>query len=217
MKLQIESLFPSFDAMQSMHGSKNLHAIYGAGCTKGPDLVMVFMNPTAKNIASSKGWVGIHAPWLGTKNVWKVLFGIGRLSESTFSKIQKFEPYEWAKNFCEQVYTELARNKVYITNLSKTTQLDARHLSDGHYAKYLELLKKEIEVIKPKKIVAFGNQVSSVLLGRQVKVSDFEGGFGLLILPSGKEIKVYPVYYPVGQGTRNMRKSIDSILEILKK
>lgn len=41
-----------------------------------------------------------------------------------------------------------------------------------------------------------------------------EDGFGFLDLTNGKRVKVYPVYYPVGQGMRNMRKSINLIKKI---
>lgn len=215
MKLQIESLFSSFNNLQRLHGDKNLSAIYGAGCIRNPDLMMVFMNPTAKNISASKDWAGIHAPWLGTKNIWRIFTEIGRLSKITYLKTQKFKASGWTEKFCEQLYSDISKNKVYITNFSKTTQADARHLPNKHYREYLDLLKKEIEKVKPKKILSFGNQISSILLSRQVKVSEFEANFELLILPGDKKVEIYPVYYPVGQGMRNMQKSISLIKKIM--
>lgn len=88
-------------------------------------------------------------------DLWKVIFKIGRLSKDTFLKTQEMKVDEWTEKFCRQIYSEIGRNRVYITNLSKSTQLDARHLPDKHYRKYLELLKKEIEIIKPRKIIFF--------------------------------------------------------------
>ena len=36
---------------------------------------------------------------------------------------------------------------------------------------YLDLLKQEIEIIKPKVVVLFGNQVSSIVLNKKISVS----------------------------------------------
>ena len=36
-----------------------------------------------------------------------------------------------------------------------------------------DLLYKEIEIIKPKKIIVFGNQVSSIFLNKKISVSEW--------------------------------------------
>jgi len=50
-------------------GSKNLCSIYGGGCNISPKFCFVFINPTARNIATQKSWNGIKTPWLETKQV----------------------------------------------------------------------------------------------------------------------------------------------------
>ena len=66
---------------------------------------------------------------------------------------------------------ELKKHKYFITNLGKCTQVDARELPDSIYKEYLCLLEKEIEIINPKVVILFGNQVSSVLLNEKISVS----------------------------------------------
>jgi len=54
-----------------------LNAIYGAGKIENLKVLLVFMNPTAKNISAGKDWKGLKAPWLGTKHVWRLLSTLG--------------------------------------------------------------------------------------------------------------------------------------------
>ena len=82
----------------------------------------------------------------------------------------------------------------------------------GVYQQYLDLLYQEIGLIHPEKIVTFGNQVSSIVLKQNICVSKCRGKeFRLEI--AGKVYAVYPTYYPVGNGMRNM----DLVVEDLKK
>ena len=73
--------------------------------------------------------------WKGTKNIWKLFYKVDLLSEETFNKIQEKKPKEWDYEFCNYVYKEIEKNKLFITNLGKCTQIDVRPLPD-------EVLKK---------------------------------------------------------------------------
>ena len=74
---------------------------------------------------------------------------------------------------------------------------------------------REILLINPKKIITFGNQVSSILLGKPVKVGNYDKkSSGELLRINDKKFFVYPTYYPVGQGIRNMNLAISRIEEI---
>ncbi|MEK6862413.1 MAG: hypothetical protein AABY07_10715, partial [Nanoarchaeota archaeon] len=103
-----------------------------------------------------------------------------------------------------------------VTNLAKCTQSDASHLSNAVFEGYKDLMLKEIELLAPKVIIAFGNQVSSILLNKNINVSKYRKQSEVLDI-NGKEYKVYPVFYPVGQGMRNISKSIEDIRHILKR
>lgn len=212
--MQIEILHKKVDELQSIYGDKKLNAIYGAGCIKNPEVMFIFMNPTGKNVSACKSWQGIRAPWLGTKNIWEMFFACNIISEETIKKIRNYKPSDWTVNFSSQIYKELAHNKIYVTNLAKCTQADARPLKNNIFKKYLEIIYDEILAINPKRIVTFGNQVSSILLGKNISVSNYAKQKEVLPI-NKKTFDVYPVYYPVGQGQRNMPLAIKRIKIIL--
>ena len=104
---------------------------------------------------------------------------------------------------------------MFITNLGKCTQIDARPLPDEVLKKYLDLLFKEINIIKPKIIITFGNQVSSIILNKKICVSENRKKCHKIQI-NKNEYKVYPVYYPVGNGIFNIDKSIEDIKWIIE-
>lgn len=215
--MQIRRLHKKVDRLQLIHGAKKLKPIYGAGCIGNAKIMLIFMNPTARNVSCRAGWRGIRAPWLGTKNIWKLLFRFGYLSDKNFQLTQELKPTGWSKNFAQQVYRELAHNKIYVTNLAKCTQSDARSLKDDIFKQYLEILCEEILQINPQRVITFGNQVSSILLHKSIKVSQYKGAQKEILNLKNRKFDVYPVYYPVGQGMRNMPlaiKRIDKIIHI---
>jgi len=173
--LQLPQLFPIFDKLQTKYGEKTLAPVYGAGCIKKPKILFLFMNPTGRNISAQKDRKGLRAAWLGTKNIWKLFLAVGVISKLAFTSIQNYKPNQWTTKFCQQVYQELSQNKIYVTNLAKCTQIDARPLHNDIFRAYLEAIEKEIALVQPRHIVSFGNQVSSLLLRKNIKVSDYQG------------------------------------------
>ena len=113
------------------------------------------------------------------------------------------------------MFKEIEKNKLFITNLGKCTQIDARPLPDEVLKKYLDLLFKEINIIKPKIIITFGNQVSSIILNKKISVSENRKKCHKIQI-NKNEYKVYPVYYPVGNGIFNIDKSIEDIKWIIE-
>lgn len=212
--MKISDLNKEYDRLQMKYGAKELNSIYNGGCVNNPDICFVFMNPTGKNIASAKTWTGRRLPWLGTKNIWKLFYNVNLISEDTFKKIHEKKPKDWDYDFCDYLYNEIEKNKIFITNLGKCTQIDARPLSDDVLNKYLDLLFKEIDIIKPKVIITFGNQVSSIILNKKISVSENRKVSHELEI-NNNIYKVYPVYYPVGNGIFNIDKSIEDIKWII--
>ena len=202
----LEELIKEYERMQKIYGDKNLDSILFGGCSKNPDICFVFMNPTGKNIASSKEWKGIKSPWIGTKNIWKLFVQVDVISNKTYQEIEKKKPKDWTESFAKEVYQEIEKNKVFITNLAKCTQKNARPLKDEIFKKYLKYFYKEMEIVKPKIIILLGNQVSSIVLNQSISVSTTrKQGF------SYKGFTYYPVYYPVGNGIFNINKAIEDI------
>ena len=213
--MQITKLIKKYNELQPIYGDKNLDAICGCGNINSPNLCLVFMNPTARNVASDKNWTGLKAPWLGTKHVWNMLCQLGLFSQDLAEEINSKKPADWDHRFAKTVYKKVHDNSIYITNLSKATQIDARALPNDIFKKYLDLFRSEIDAIKPKIIITFGNQVSSVLLDKNIKVSEYRRKHELLKI-GGASYKVFPVYYPVGQGMRNINMAKKDIEWIIK-
>lgn len=211
--MTLKDLEKEYDKLQNKYGAKELDSIYNGGCTTNPDICFVFMNPTGRNIATSKSWKGLKSPWIGTKNIWDLFYDTNLLDKDIYQKIRSITGKEWTEEFAEEVYENVKKHKYFITNLGKCTQVDARPLPDSVYLNYLDLLEKEIEIINPKAIVLFGNQVSSIVLNKKISVSQTRKTEFIKII-NGKEYKCFPVFYPVGNGRFNIDKSIEDILWI---
>ena len=206
----LDELVVEYNKLQKKYGDPSLDSITFGGCKKNPDICFVFMNPTARNITSSKEWTGLKAPWIGTKNVWGFFEKIGFIDEEMLNTIKSMKGKEWTVEFADSVYKMIEDRGIYVTNLAKCTQVDARYLDDSVYKKYLKLFMREMEIVNPKVIVLFGNQVSSIVLGEKISVSQVRKKEFLL----NKKFKCYPVYYPVVNGIFNMDKAVEDILWI---
>lgn len=212
--MQLEQLKGTLDELQKRFGDPSLSSIYGAGYVSRPDVCFVFMNPTGKNVAADPAWRGLRAPWIGTKNVWKLFAKLNLISDDLFQSIQAMHATEWTPDFAERVYRELAEKSLYVTNLSKSTQIDARPLPDSLFREYLPAFHKEIDAIQPRRIITFGNQVSSILLSTPIKVSEARKSTIPLVVEH-ETFPVHPTFYPVGQGMRNIDKAVEDIQWIL--
>ena len=141
--MKLCSLNKEYDKLQKIYGDPNLHSIYNGGCEENPNICFVFMNPTGRNIASLPGWPGPYHPWLGTKNIWDLFYAVNLLDEDIYNSIKSIKGSEWTPEFSKQVYENITNHKVFITNLGKCTQIDARPLKDSYFKDYLPLLEKE--------------------------------------------------------------------------
>lgn len=208
--MNLKELNKEYDKLQIKYGAKELDSIYNGGCTNNPEICFVFMNPTGRNIASAKSWKGLKSPWIGTKNIWDLFYNINLLNKEIYQQIRNKKGNEWTEEFAEIVYKEVKKQRYFITNLGKCTQIDARPLPDSVYLKYLDLLEKEIDIVKPKVIILFGNQVSSIVLNEKISVSQSRKKCYFKDI-NGNKYKCYPVYYPIGNGRFNIDKSIEDI------
>lgn len=211
----LESLKKEIDDLQHVYGEQGPQSIYGAGCIYEPEIMFVFMNPTARNISVNNNWKGLRAPWLGTKNTWGFLYELGIVSDNHIKKIKSFNKQDWSYNFASEVYKEIAERKAFITNLAKCTQIDARPLKNRVFREYLPIFYKEVLLTNPKHIITFGNQVSSIVLDKPISVSKYKGRQKETIKIEQKHFNIYPTFYPVGQGRRNMPLSVKRIRAIL--
>lgn len=216
LKMTLELLNKEYDKLQNIYGSTELDSIKNGGCINNPDICFVFMNPTGRNIATSKDWDGPKSPWIGTKNVWNLFYELKLIKKNTYEEIKRIKGSEWTKEFALKVYQDITDKKIYITNLAKCTQVDARPLKDDVFQNYLELFFKEIEIVNPKVIILFGNQVSSIFLNEKISVSLTRKKLFQKEI-NNKVFDCYAVYYPVGNGFFNIDKAIEDIKYIIKK
>lgn len=212
--MKLQDLNKEYDKLQIKYGAKELHSIYNGGCIENPDICFIFMNPTGRNIASLPEWNGRRLPWIGTKNIWKLFNKIGLLNDDIFNEIISKKPNDWNEMFADEVYNDIEQKKVFITNLGKCTQIDARVIPNEVYKEYLNLLFKEIEIINPKIIITFGNQVSSIILDKIISVSQCRKQKFVKSI-NNKEYSIYPVYYPIGNGMMNIDKAIEDLKYII--
>ena len=212
----MKNIIKQYDKLQLIYGAKNLNSVYGAGKQNNPKVALVFMNPTKRNIATHKEWLGIKAQWLGTKQIWDFLTKCGIFSEDLNNSIKLKTSKEWTPEFCESVYNEVENNGLWITNLAKCSQDDARPLPDNIFREYKELLMQELTLVNPDKTFLFGNQVASIMLDEDIKVSTTRQKLFHLNL-NGKMYDTYAIYYPVGNGRFNQDKAIEDIKQILNK
>ena len=213
--MNLKDLTKEYDKLQKKYGAKELDSIYNGGCDSNPDICFVFMNPTGRNIASSKNWKGLKSPWIGTKNIWDLFVELDLVDKEIYSTIKSKKGSEWTEEFAERVYEDVKKHKYFITNLGKCTQVDARELPDSVYKEYLHLLKQEFNIIHPKVIILFGNQVSSIVLDEKISVSQVRKKCFIKDM-NGTKYKFYSVYYPVGNGRFNIDKSIEDIKWIIE-
>ena len=127
----LDELKPLYDKLQLKYGDKNLDSIYNGGYTNNPDICFVFMNPTGRNIASSKEWHGLKSPWIGTKNIWNLFYKIGLLDEDIYNEIRQRTGPSWTEEFASCVYD----NVIKIETIMKDKTIKCLRNKDYNFIK----------------------------------------------------------------------------------
>lgn len=177
--------------------------IPAGGRLKSPDIVLVFINPTARNISSNKSWIGPRFPFLGTNQVWRVLSNAGLLP-GEFSKIKK---EDWTVAFARGLERTLKKRKIALTNLCKGTKPDGRNPGKEEIKEGAAELFREIEKMRPRAIVAMGLIPFEALSGERIKLKDSAGKL-FRARVSGRTYPLYPCYFPVGRGNPKKAESV---------
>ncbi len=201
---------------QQYYGDHTLDAISGAGQIKQPKLAFVFINPTHRNISTSPAWNGLKAPWIGCANIWQ-LFADADLIDKEMNQVIQATKINWSEQFALDVYSHVAGQDLYITNIVKWAGLDAKLPEREKIRLYAPLLIEELRIVQPKRIIAFGQLTFDGLL-RQLGIKA-QGTFGAmneatldtgLIQSIQTEVgEIIPCYFPVGQGIKNRAKAVE--------
>jgi len=209
------------DRLKKKRFPKNsLKPIFGGGKERNPKIMFVFINPTIKNISSDPSWKGFRAPFIGTKPVWRVFHKAGLLDDKLIEEINNNS--NWTVGFAKRVYDFLSSKGIYFTNIVKLTGDDAALPGPEKVKLFLPILKKEIEIVQPKYIIAFGLIPFEHLTKKKIKMGDFYDSFkkngrldNYCVKLGSFDAKVIPCYFPVGRGNPARAVEILSAIKYL--
>ncbi|MBI4163791.1 MAG: hypothetical protein HY512_02935 [Candidatus Aenigmarchaeota archaeon] len=212
----LEDVWKEIDSCSFCKSESNqLQHILGAGETKNPELMIVFINPTARNISSHRGWKGLRFPFIGRKRPWDIFEKAEWIDKNLLQEINTNEN-NWSYEFTQKVLDYLKDRKLYLTNIVKCTGSDARLPTISKINSQLHLFHKELELVNPKLIVSFGLLPTQALLKQDVKMSELYRETTKSRQPkfydctvNRKKYKVFPCYYPIGRG--NPKRALDMI------
>lgn len=209
----LDELWDEVENLNRRHFPDNtLQPILGGGRTRRPKVMFVFINPTGRNISSDKEWQGPRFPFIGTKQVWRVFHRAGLFDDGLMESINNNST--WSLEFTGRVLDFLKRKSFYLTNLVKWTGRDATLPDSEKIRLFLPILEKEIGIVHPRYIVAFGLLPFESIAKRKIKLHEyyskamrakrvipFEVGIGSRVR------NVIPCYFPVGRG--NPEQAVD--------
>jgi uracil-DNA glycosylase len=176
----------------------------GGGCVDRPRLMLVFINPTFRNLSARADWPGPAFPFAATPRLWHILAEAGLVSRDLPAAIAALGP---SPALVDRLMAESRRSGIYLTNAVKCVDLGSNLPAAERVAASWPLLAEEIAIVRPRHIVALGQIPLRALTGRTVRLADHlwdaQHG-GLTPLPSRSiDGRVYPVfacYFPTGRG-----------------
>ena len=207
----LSALWEHVNTITKQHYPDNrLMPILGGGKEHNPKFMIVFINPTARNISSNPSWNGPRFPFIGRKRPWVEFSKAGLFDETLLEEVKNNEN-AWSLDFTEKVRKHLEEQEIFVTNIVKNTGEKADLPKADQINLYTELFKKEIEIVNPQYIIAFGLIPIKALLKENLKLSDYytavkdKGAIITYDLPiNGKNYKVIPCYYPIGRGNPHL-------------
>jgi len=205
--MNIKSLWKEvIEITEKNYPDNNLAPILGTGKTINPKFMIVFINPTSRNISSDKSWKGLRYPFIGTKHVWNFFNKINIIEDDLLKEIKQ-NYKNWDEKFSKKVSDALKQKDIFLTNIVKNTGKDATLPKSFDINLYLPSFKKEIEIINPKYIIAFELIPIKALLEKDIKLSEYHNYLKKnkklkieKVKINKKEFNLIPVFYPIGRG-----------------
>lgn len=208
------TLYREFDscaycAKPNLETDSSLKHVWGIGQVEYPRLMLVLMSPTGRNITLQPTYLGkLRMPYAGVRSFWHVLTRAGIISSDTLKKISWTR---WNDTSTCLIIDALSHADVFLTELVKCPSNRAIIPSKALLQHNLLWFKKEIGIIRPKAIVAFGLWVFRALTGHSLRLRDYfetlqQGkplAFPLLHRPKDFTCPVYPCYFPTGRGDKS--------------
>ncbi len=218
--IHLSRLWDYVDKFTQKHFPDNeFSPILGGGKEQNPKFMIVFINPTKRNISSHPGWCGPKFPFIGRKRPWIEFAKAGIFTdENLLDQIRTNT--DWSVDFTLQVKKHLEEQSIYLTNIVKNTGFDATLPNARFIELYRKIFEKEVELIKPKYIIAFGLIPLNAMVDEKIKLSEYyetamkTGKVEFYYCNIGDTCyKVIPCYYPIGRG--NPRKAIE-LLKLIR-
>ncbi len=191
-------------------GNKLQH-IHGFGAIN-PRLMFILVNPTYRNLSSDPEYVGSRFPFIGVRHFWRVLAAGGLFDREVAYRLPIRA--EWERRHTGEIQKELKRRKLFLTNLVKCCYSHSNYPDASVIRSQIGLSAEEINIVKPKKIIAFGGLVYKKLTGNTIKLFDCWSGLqkNTVETLSGLGIPVVPCYFPIGRG--NPRKAAEMLRKL---
>lgn len=181
-----------------------LPPVMGGGCATEPKLACVFINPTYRNTSTRDTWNGPRLPFIGTKAVWAIFMRAGLFPSNLYARISA-RTDGWDESFASEVYQAITDREMYFTNLVKWTGLNGNMPSRNVTLLYSRILSKELYLVKPRAVVAFGVLPYRVMAGESVHLGRVLDDVrrGRQVVPYRRPdlgFPIYPCYFPIGRG-----------------
>ncbi len=201
--LELKNLYQKIDRCIFCKKNRNpLQHIHGYGSIR-PRLMLILINPTYRNVSSAPGYSGLRFPFIGVRHFWKVLADGGLINKKIGYALPPRSA--WHLKHTEATQKELFKNKLFLTNIVKCCYNHPHYPEKKIIQEQLQFLKKELQIVKPKYIIAFGGLVYKVLTGKNIVLSKYWRNSSrkkeaLKEKISGLAIPVIPSYYPIARG-----------------
>lgn len=184
--------------------ARGFRHVPGGGYEHAPELMLVFINPTVRNISAHADWPGTRFPFAGKPKLWGILADAGIVGSELPDEMLALGP---TPAMVERLVEEARRRRLYLTNLVKCVDDGSSLPASERITAALPLLRREIDAVRPRTIVAFGQLPFRALTGRSIRLADElwnaeQGSVPLYpSLPAGGRCyPVFPCYFPTGRG-----------------
>lgn len=202
MNTEFSKFYRGVDACLFCRRSGNqLQHIHGFGALR-PRFMLVLINPTHRNISSHPAYHGPRFPFIGVRQFWRVLAEGGLMSKKIAIELPPAR--QWSVRHTAALQGELMRSKLYLTNVVKCCYDHSAYPAAEVLDVGTNILAREIALVRPKKIIAFGGLVYKLLTEKNITLRDYwrqEHSWLEKETISGRGVPVVPSYFPVGRGS----------------
>ena len=183
---------------------RNHRHVPGGGCIEQPDVMLVFINPTVHNITAHADWPGTRFPFAGKPKLWRILAEAGYVDPELPEQFARLGP---TPELVDVLIEETRLRRLYLTNAVKCVDDGSNLPSTARVAMGWPILQREIDLVQPRHIIAFGLIPFRQLTGTQVRLADvlWDARQGRLAPYQsrpidGRTYPVFPCYFPTGRG-----------------